>query len=65
MSIKLTETFHQEDSVNLTAEQMEEVQKLQAGAKARRKDSAAFDAMKIKREQKGLGVKVLKSGATD
>ena len=55
-SIKLTESFHQEDSKKLTAKQMEEAQKLQAGAKARRRETAAFDALKLKREQKGLGV---------
>ena len=61
LSIKLTETFHQEDNTNLTQEQMKEVQKLRDDAKARRRDSAAFDAVKIKRLQKGSGVVVSKA----
>jgi hypothetical protein len=52
----LTETFHQEDTKKLTAEQEKEAQRLQAGAKARRRETSAFDALQKKREQKALGV---------
>lgn len=48
-SIALTETFHEEDNVKLSEEELKEVYRMQEDEKLRRRDPAAYDAMIAKR----------------
>ena len=46
-SITLTETFHVEDKIELTAEQMAEVQQLREDLKLQRRNPGAFEAKRV------------------
>ena len=50
-SIALTETFHEEDNVKLSEEELKEVHRIRDDLTLQRRDPAAYDAMMVKRAQ--------------